>query len=77
MKGVLSLHQWLAAERAAALRLRVAEMRSPPPSMDTPPDEALQSAMERVRAAQRTRELLTGWSAVVLRWAQPISTAWT
>jgi hypothetical protein len=66
VKGALSLHQWLAAERAASIRRRVAEMRSPPPRMDVPPDEDLDACLEQARAARGTRELLTAWYGVLL-----------
>jgi len=66
VKGALSLHQWLAAERAAAIRRRVAEMRSPPPRMDVSPYQALQACLEQARAARGTRELLTAWHGVLL-----------
>lgn len=66
VKGALSLHQWLAAERAAALRGRVAEMRSPAPRMEVPPAEGLHVALEQARAASDTRELLTAWYGVLL-----------
>ncbi len=66
VKGALSLHQWLAAERAVGLRKRVAEMRSPAPRMDLPPDPALHSCLEQARAADGTRELLTAWYGVLI-----------
>ncbi|MGD2070131.1 MAG: hypothetical protein PVI57_15765 [Gemmatimonadota bacterium] len=65
VKGALALHQWYAAEHAAAVRRRVAEMRSPPPRMDVAPDEALAACLDQARAAEGTRELLTAWYAVL------------
>ncbi len=60
VKGALSLHQWLAAEHADALRRRIAEMRHPAPPMDVPPDPALEAFMMQVAAAADTVELVVG-----------------
>lgn len=66
VKGALALHQWLAVIRADALRERIAEMRSPPPRMDTAPDDALEAALAEAAAADGTLELLQGIHGVVL-----------
>src|SRR5690242_3125557 len=39
IKEAYSLQYWQATEHASALRERVAELRHPAPSMDTPPDQ--------------------------------------
>lgn len=58
VKGAYALHQWLAVERADALRSRITEMRSPAPRLDVPPDEALEAALAEADAAEGTRALL-------------------
>ena len=60
VKGALSLHQWLGAEHAAALRRRIAEMRHPAPRMDVAPDAALAAFLDQIAAAQDTVELVVG-----------------
>lgn len=60
VKGALSLHQWLDAEHAGALRERVGEMRSPPPRTDRPPTDELDAFLDEVAAAVDTVELLVG-----------------
>jgi hypothetical protein len=39
VKCALALHQWLSAEHVEVLRNRIAEMRSPVPNFETPPDD--------------------------------------
>ena len=67
VKGALALHQWLDVEHADALRSRIREMRSPPPRMDAPPDEALETFLAEVAAAEDTLELLVGVHRVARR----------
>ena len=66
VKGALSLHVWLTAERAEALRRRITEMRSPAPRLDVPPDARLETALAEIGAAHDTVELLTGLYGVLL-----------
>jgi len=66
VKCAFSLHLWLVAEHAAALRARVAEMREPPLHLDTTPDERLHAWMDEVIRATSTVELLAGIYQVVL-----------
>src|SRR5919199_3701371 len=54
VKCGLALHQWQDAEHAEALRRRVGEMRSPPPRLDAPPDDALHAFLEEVLRARDT-----------------------
>lgn len=67
VKGALALHQWLDVEHADALRRRIAEMRSPAPRMDRPPDAALEAFLAEVAAAEGTVELLVGIHRVTRR----------
>ena len=60
VKCALALHQWQDAEHAQALRTRIAEMRSPVPSMDAAPDPALDAFLEEMLRARDTVELLVG-----------------
>ena len=60
VKCALALHQWQSAEHVDALRRRIAEMRSPTPAVDEPPNPALDAFMSEVLHAGDTVELLTG-----------------
>jgi hypothetical protein len=60
VKCALALHQYQDAEHVAALRERIAEMRSPAPRMEEAPDPALEAFLREVEAARDTVELLTG-----------------
>ncbi|WP_135550504.1 hypothetical protein [Paenibacillus cymbidii] len=60
VKGAMSLHLWLDAEHAAALRRRVSEMREPPLHMDKVPDPQLETALDELLHADTTLELLAG-----------------
>ncbi|HEU4564781.1 MAG TPA: hypothetical protein VFS05_09040 [Gemmatimonadaceae bacterium] len=60
VKCALALHQWQDAEHADAIRGRIAEMRSPAPRMDAPPDPALDAFLEEALRAADSVELLAG-----------------
>lgn len=60
VKCALSLHIWLDAEHATAIRSRVAEMREPPLHLDAVPDERLEAAFEELIRCGDTVELLAG-----------------
>lgn len=60
VKCALSLHSWLDAEHATALRARVAEMREPPLHLDRIPDQRLAAFLDEVLHAHDTVELLIG-----------------
>jgi hypothetical protein len=60
VKCALALHQWQSAEHVDALRRRIAEMRSPAPSVDEPPNPALDTFLSEVLHSGDTVELLTG-----------------
>jgi hypothetical protein len=64
VKCAFGLHQWLDGEHADAIRRRIGEMRSPPPSLDRPPDAALDAFLEEVLRAHDTLELLAGLGLV-------------
>ena len=49
-KCAFALHQWQSAEHVDSLRKRIAEMRSPVPSLDAPPDSALDTFLDQVDA---------------------------
>jgi len=55
-KCAFALHQWQSAEHVDMLRKRIAEMRNPVPSLDTPPDSALDTFLDQVDAT----DTLTG-----------------
>jgi hypothetical protein len=60
VKCALALHQWQNAEHADAIRRRITEMRSPPPRLDTAPDEALDAFLEELLRSDGTVELVAG-----------------
>jgi hypothetical protein len=60
VKCALSLHLWLDAEHAAAVRVRIGEMREPPLHLDAIPDERLNAAFEEAIRARDTVELVAG-----------------
>jgi len=71
VKCGFALHQWQCAEHVDALRRRIAEMRSPTPRLDVPPEHdetaaALELFLQEVGAAQDTAELLAGIYRVAL-----------
>ena len=65
VKCGLALHQWQDAEHADVLRRRIAEMRSPLPSLEEAPDPALDALLEEVLRARDTTELLAGTYGVL------------
>ncbi len=65
VKCAFSLHCWLDAEHATALRQRVAEMREPPLHLDEAPDARLATALDEALCSRGTVELLTALYRVV------------
>lgn len=67
VKCALGLHQWQSAERIAALRDRIAEMRNPVPSLDRAPAgaQSLDTLFDEVMRARNTRDLVTAIYSVV------------
>lgn len=65
VKCALALHQWQSAEHVDALRRRIGELRSPVPSLDTPPDPALEIFLSEALHSADTVELLTALYRVV------------
>src|SRR5688572_18613962 len=55
LKMAFSLHGHYCAEHAAALRVRVGEMREPPLGLDIVPDEALDVFFDEIRSAPSTQ----------------------
>jgi hypothetical protein len=71
VKCGFALHQWQCAEHVDALRRRIAEMRSPTPRLDVPPEHdetaaALEAFLREVDASEGTVQLLVGIYAVAL-----------
>lgn len=66
VKCALSLHMWLAAEQAAAIRRRVPEMRSPAPRLDVPADDGLARWLDEAIRAEDTIELLVSLYGSIL-----------
>ena len=60
LKMAFSLHGYLCAEHAAALRTRVGEMREPPLGLDAIPDSSLEIFFDDLLAAPTTEELVAG-----------------
>ena len=60
LKMAFSLHAYLCAEQATALRKRVAEMREPPLGLEEIPHPGLEIFFDEIRAAPTTGELLLG-----------------
>src|SRR5689334_21717802 len=60
LKMAFSLHAWLCAEHAGALRKRVGEMREPPLGLEVVPDSNLELFFDEILAAPDTPELLLG-----------------
>ena len=65
LKCALALHQWQSAQHVDALRGRIAEMRSPVPTLDSLPADdptgaALDAFLVQVEAARDSQELLAG-----------------
>src|SRR6185295_18324658 len=60
LKMGFSLHAYLCAEHASALRKRVGEMREPPLGLDVVPDSDLEMFFDEILNAPTTAELLLG-----------------
>jgi hypothetical protein len=60
LKTAFSLHAYLCAEHAAALRTRVSEMREPPLGLDVIPHPALAAFFDELLSAPTSEELLFG-----------------
>lgn len=60
-----ALHQWQDGLHADAIRRRVTEMRHPVPPLDTPPDPALERALDEAIRSTGARELLAASYGVV------------
>ena len=65
VKEALSLHAYLDAQLAGLCRVRVSEMRNPPPRMDIPPDQALDAFLDEGLASQATLEKLVALYGVL------------
>lgn len=65
VKEALSLHLYLAADHARAFRVRVSEMRNPPPNMDVSPDPRLDAFFAEMLTAQTTLEKLVALYGVL------------
>jgi hypothetical protein len=71
VKCALALQQWQCVEHVEALRRRIAEMRSPTPRLDVPPEddptaEALEAFLDELDRSDGTAELLAGVHGVAL-----------
>ena len=66
VKCALSLHMWLFAEHAAAIRKRVPEMRSPAPRLDVPADDMLDRWLDEAIRAEDSLELLVSLYGSIL-----------
>jgi hypothetical protein len=65
VKDAFALHVWLDAEHAKWLQQRVAEMRHPPHSFNTPPDPTLEAWLQEALRSHGTVELLVAIYRVV------------
>jgi len=65
IKEALSLHAYVAADHAQAYRVRVSEMRNPPPNMDKSPDARLDAFFGEVLTAQTSAEKLAAIYGVI------------
>src|SRR5688572_8484131 len=66
LKTAFSLHAWLCAEHATAMRTRVAEMREPPLGLDVVPDAKPQIVFDEILCAPTTEELVIGLYEIAL-----------
>ncbi|MFN2563619.1 MAG: hypothetical protein ABR499_01240 [Gemmatimonadaceae bacterium] len=66
VKCALALHQWQSSLRIDALRRRIAEMRSPVPSLDASPHQTLDSFLDELLRARDQLELVAGIYGVAL-----------
>src|SRR2546430_15051501 len=60
LKTAFSLHAWICAEHAQALRNRIAEMREPPLGLDVVPDSNLEIFFDEILGAPGSDELVLG-----------------
>jgi hypothetical protein len=65
VKEALSLHLYQDADHARLIRQRIAEMRNPPPRMDTSPDPALDRFFDELLAAGDTLEKIAAFYGVL------------
>lgn len=65
VKEALSLHAYLAADHARMARVRVSEMRNPPPRMDIPPAAALEAFLDEALRSRTTVEKVTALYGVL------------
>ena len=66
LKTAFSLHAYLCAEHATAIRKRVSELREPPLGLDIIPHPGLQRVCDEVLAAPTTTELVLGLYRVLV-----------
>jgi hypothetical protein len=66
LKTGFSLHSYLCAEHAQALRTRIGEMREPPLGLEQVPHEGLQILFDEILASPTTEALLLGIYEVAL-----------
>ncbi len=66
VKCAFALHQWQCAQHVDELRVRIGEMRSPLPSLDTSPDAGLDAFLEELLRSRGTMEQLVGIYDVAL-----------
>ena len=66
LKMAFSYHAYLCSEHVAGLRARVGEMREPPLGLDKIPHLGLEVALDEIRSAPTTEELLLGIYEVAL-----------
>jgi hypothetical protein len=64
LKCALALHQWLCAQRADAIRRRIAEMRQPAPPLDLSPSPELDEFFGELFRAETSADLVEGAYAV-------------
>lgn len=60
LKMAFSLHSHYCAEHANAMRLRVAEMRTPPLGLDKIPDDSLATFFDEIQNSPSTQTLIVG-----------------
>ncbi|MFM8583887.1 MAG: hypothetical protein ACKOFW_20670, partial [Planctomycetaceae bacterium] len=66
LKTAFSLHAWLCAEQATALRTRISELREPPLGLDLPPPPGIGWALDELRAVPGTALFCTAFYGTVL-----------
>src|SRR5215218_567954 len=65
VKGAFSLHLWLDAEHAKAIRERVAELRHPPHRFEQVPDAGVEALLQEALRSRNTLEVLTAIYRVI------------